>query len=115
MTNMVTAFTNISEIDLEDEDIQECIEVLGLEEVLYQLGFDRTYSSVENTHGFYEVIECEHVTRTGKRVFGKLYISRERTDPEWLMSGLCSEDAKMAAKKDPSYVKLVKELCKQVR
>ena len=115
MTKGMVAFTNISEFDLQDEDIQECMEVLGLEEVLYQIGFDRDYTSLENTHGFYEVIECNHVTRSGKKVFGKLYICRERTDSAWLQSGLCSEDAKMAAKKDISYVHAVREISKSIR
>ena len=113
MTKGMIAFTNISEFDLQDEDIQECIEVLGLDEVLYQIGFDKEYSSSENTHGFYEVVECNHVTRSGKKVFGKLYISRERTDVAWLQSGLCSEEAKMAAKKDISYVQCIREICKR--
>lgn len=109
----MVAFTNISEFDLQDEDVQECIEVLGLDEVLYQIGFDKEYSSPENTHGFYEVLECNHVTRSGKKVFGKLYISRERTDESWLQSGLCSEEAKMAAKKDISYVQAIREISKR--
>ena len=113
MTTGMVAFTNISEFDLQDEDVQECIEVLGLDEVLYQIGFDKEYSSPENTHGFYEVLECNHVTRSGKKVFGKLYISRERTDESWLQSGLCSEEAKMAAKKDISYVQAIREISKR--
>ena len=33
----------ISEHDLADEDIQVCIEALGLEEVLYQIGFNKEH------------------------------------------------------------------------
>lgn len=32
MTNGITVFTNISGVDLEYEDVQECIKVLGLED-----------------------------------------------------------------------------------
>ena len=115
MSNGYNVYTNISEFDLQDEDIQECINVLGIDEVLYQIGFDKEYKSSDNTHNFYQILECEHVTRTGKRVFGKLFISRERTDKGWLDSGLASEDAKMVARKDISYLNQIKNLSKRSR
>lgn len=53
--------------DLADEDIQVCIEALGLEEVLYQIGFDKEHWFGE-TNNFYEIMECKHKTRSGKVV-----------------------------------------------
>lgn len=104
----------ISEYDLADEDIQVCIEALGLEEVLYQIGFDKEHWYNE-TNSFYEVLECKHKTRTGKVVNGKRYSGYERTDRAWLESGLASEDAKMMARKDRSYLSEIRNLSKQVR
>ena len=105
----------VSEHDLADEDIQVCIEALGLEEVLYQIGFDREYSSSENTHGFYEVLECKHKTRTGKVVNGKRYSGHERLDRAWLESGLASEEAKMLSRCDRSYLAEIRTLSKRSR
>ena len=104
----------ISEYDLQDEDIQVCIEALGLEEVLYQIGFDKE-RWVNETDSFYEVMECEHRSRSGKIVKGKRYIGSERTDRAWLDSGLASEDAKMVARKDISYLNQIKEISKRSR
>lgn len=99
----------ISEYDLADEDIQLCIEALGLEEVLYQIGFDKDRWYNE-TDSFYEVMECKHRTRTGKIVEGKRYTGYERLDDSWLESGLASEEAKMLARKDHSYLSEIRKL-----
>ena len=115
MNNDIVVFTNISEHDLLDEDIQVCIEALGLEEVLYQIGFDKEYLRFQEVGAFYETLECNHKTREGKVVFGKLYIGREREDELWLKSGCASEEVKMASKKDISYLKEIKELSKRSR
>lgn len=104
----------ISEHDLADEDIQVCIEALGLEEVLYQIGFDKDRWYNE-TDSFYEVMECKHRTRTGKIVEGKRYAGYERLDDSWLESGLASEEAKMLARKDRSYLAEIRNLSKQAR
>lgn len=104
----------ISEYDLQDEDIQVCIEALGLEEVLYQIGFDKNHW-IGETNNFYEVIECTHRTRTGKVVTGKRYMSVERLDNEWLNSGLASSEAKDAARADLSYLKEIKAISKRSR
>ena len=104
----------VSEYDLQDEDIQVCIEALGLEEVLYQIGFDKE-RWVNETDSFYEVMECEHRSRSGKIVKGKRYIGSERIDNAWLDSGLASEDAKMVARKDISYLKQIKQISKRSR
>lgn len=104
----------ISEVDLQDEDIQVCIEALGLEEVLYQIGFDKQHWFNE-TDSFYEIMECKHKTRTGKIVEGKRYGGYERTDNNWLESGLASEDAKMLARKDRSYLQEIRNLSKSIR
>ena len=104
----------ISEHDLADEDIQVCIEALGLEEVLYQIGFDKEQYFGE-TKTFYEILECKHKTRTGKVVEGKRYSGKERMDEAWLNSGIASEDAKMLARCDRSYIQLVRELSQRSR
>ena len=99
----------ISEHDLADEDIQVCIEALGLEEVLYQIGFDRE-RWVSGTDNFYEVLECKHKTRTGKVVDGKRYCGWERMDKAWLESGLASEEAKMLSRCDHSYLAEIRKI-----
>lgn len=104
----------ISEHDLQDEDIQVCIEALGLEEVLYQIGFDKNHW-IGETNNFYEVMECTHRTRTGKVVTGKRYMSVERLDDEWLNSGLASSEAKDAARADLSYLEEIKSISKRSR
>lgn len=104
----------ISEYDLQDEDIQVCIEALGLEEVLYQIGFDKEHWFNE-TNSFYEILECKHKTRTGKIVEGKRYSGAERMDIQWLESGLASEDAKMLARRDRSYLAEIRNLSKRSR
>ena len=104
----------ISEHDLADEDIQVCIEALGLEEVLYQIGFDKEHWFSE-TDSFYEIMECTHKTRTGKVVDGKRFSGCERLDRAWLNSGLASEEAKMMARKDRSYLQEIRNLSKSIR
>ena len=104
----------ISEWDLADEDIQVCIEALGLEEVLYQIGFDKEHWFGE-TNNFYEIMECKHKTRSGKVVEGKRYSAYERTDKAWLESGLASEDAKAMARCDRSYLQEIRNLSKSIR
>ena len=102
----------VSEHDLADEDIQVCIEALGLEEVLYQIGFDRE-RWVNGTDSFYEVLECKHKTRTGKVVDGKRYCGYERMDSQWLESGLASEEAKMLSRCDHSYLAEIRKISKR--
>lgn len=104
----------ISEYDLQDEDIQVCIEALGLEEVLYQIGFDKNHW-IGETNNFYEVTECTHRTRTGKVVTGKRYVSVERLDDAWLNSGIASSEAKDASRADLSYLKEIKSISKRSR
>ena len=104
----------ISSHDLADEDIQVCIEALGLEEVLYQIGFDKEHWFNE-TDSFYEIMECKHKTRSGKVVDGKRYSAYERLDSDWLNSGLASEEAKMMARRDRSYLQEIRNLSKSIR
>ena len=104
----------ISEWDLKDEDIQVCVEALGLEEVLYQIGFDKEHWFGE-TNNFYEIMECKHKTRSGKVVEGKRFSAYERLDSDWLNSGLASEEAKMMARRDRSYLQEIRNLSKQAR
>ena len=104
----------ISYFDLQDEDIQLIIETIGLEETLYNLGFDKScyYSS---TGTFYEVMECKHRSLSGKIVEGKRYSSSERMDIQWLESGLASEDAKMLSRCDRSYLNEIRTLSQRSR
>lgn len=102
----------VSEHDLADEDIQVCIEALGLDEVLYQIGFDRE-RWVNGTDSFYEMLECKHKTRTGKVVDGKRYSGHERMDKAWLESGLASEEAKMLSRCDHSYLAEIRKISKR--
>lgn len=102
----------VSEHDLADEDIQVCVEALGLDEVLYQIGFDRE-RWVNGTDSFYEVLECKHKTRTGKVVDGKRYSGHERMDRAWLESGLASEEAKMLSRCDHSYLAEIRKISKR--
>ena len=104
----------ISSHDLADEDIQVCIEALGLEEVLYQIGFDKEHWFNE-TDSFYEIMECKHKTRSGKVVDGKRFSGYERLDSKWLESGLASEEAKMMARRDRSYLQEIRNLSKSIR
>ena len=104
----------ISSHDLADEDIQVCIEALGLEEVLYQIGFDKQHWFSE-TDSFYEIMECKHKTRSGKVVEGKRFSAYERLDSDWLESGLASEEAKMMARRDRSYLQEIRSLSKSIR
>ena len=104
----------ISEIDLQDEDIQVCIEALGLEEVLYQIGFDKEHWFGE-TNNFYEIMECKHKTRSGKVVEGKRFSAYERLDSKWFESGLASEDGKDMAIRDRSYLQEIRNLSKSIR
>ena len=104
----------ISEHDLADEDIQVCIEALGLEEVLYQIGFDKEQWYSE-TGTFYEILECKHKTRAGKVVEGKRFSGKERMDKDWLESGIASEEAKMLARCDRSYLAEIRTLSKRSR
>ena len=104
----------ISSHDLADEDIQVCIEALGLEEVLYQIGFDKEHWFNE-TDSFYEIMECKHKTRSGKVVDGKRFSGYERTDQSWLESGIASDEAKMMSRKDRSYLQEIRNLSKTAR
>lgn len=101
-----------SEYDLDDEDIKECISLLGLEEVLYQIGFSKECSFGEDG-SFYEVMECEHRTRSGKIVKGKRYSGRERLDFEWMEKGMPSEEARLAYRGDISYMKELRNLSRR--
>ena len=112
--NLASPPIYVSEYDLQDEDIQVCIEALGLEEVLYQIGFDKNHW-IGETNNFYEVMECTHRTRTGKVVTGKRYVSVERLDEAWLNSGLASSEAKDASRADLSYLKEIKAISKRSR
>ena len=60
-------------------------------------------------------MECKHKTRSGKVVDGKRYSAYERLDSNWLNSGLASEEAKMMARRDRSYLQEIRNLSKSIR
>lgn len=102
----------VSEFDLQDEDVQLIIETIGLEETLYNLGFDKE-RWFESTETFYEIMECKHRTLSGKIVEGKRYMSFERLDDDWIKNGNPSEEAKMLSRKDRSYLAEIRRLSQQ--
>lgn len=104
----------VSEFDLDagSPAIAKVLNRLGPEYVLLNLyGFDGTMK-FESTGTFYEIHECEHVTDTGQRKFGKRYIGKERLDDEWILNGAPTEAAKAAARQDMSYMRELAELSK---
>ena len=102
----------ISEYDLTDDEVVKYINELGLDEVLYLIGFSKECSFGEDG-GFYEVMECEHRTRSGKIVKGKRYNGGERLDDEWMEKGMPSEEAKLAYRGDISYMKELRNLSRR--
>ena len=59
---------------------------------------------------FYTKSWCEHVNRQGKRVKAIRYCGIERQDKDWLEGGNASDEAKMFAKQDLSYLKEIGNL-----
>lgn len=106
-------FVSESEVDLNDENIKKVLEKLGLDYVLNNLwGFDNTIV-YESTGTFYEVDSCKHRGRTGNIIDGVRYSGRERLDDEWIDYGNPSEDAKMAARQDITYLQEIANLSKR--
>lgn len=83
----------------------------AIEYLLVELwGFDKN-KKVEGTDTFYEVREQEHRTRlSGKIVNGKRYEGFERLDDAWILRGYPSDEAKVAARQDASYVQEIRQL-----
>jgi hypothetical protein len=103
----------ISELDLADEDIQLCIELLGLNEVLHQIGFCK---EAEFGSGlFYETEECTHRSLSGKVHTGIRYSGLERIDKDWILNGNPSEQAKDLSRKDKSYIDEIRKLGKVLK
>lgn len=103
----------ISEKDLADEDIQLCIACLGLEEVLFQIGFCK--ETKFETGLFYETEHCTHRTLGGKIYTGLRYSGLERIDKDWILNGNPSEEAKELSRKDKSYINEIRKLGKVVK
>ena len=104
----------VSYFDLQDEDVQLIIDTIGFEETLYNLGFDKD-CYYPSTGTFYEVMECKHRSLSGKIVEGKRYNSKERMDEAWLNSGIASEEAKMLARCDRSYLNEIRKISQRSR
>lgn len=111
----------ISECELcgNDETVEAAYEELkksmgdkaALEYLLVNLwGFD-SKKIAEGSDTFYVVEEKQHRTRiSGKVVTGNRYSGLERLDDEWILSGNPSEEAKVAARQDISYIQEIRNL-----
>ena len=102
-----------SEADLSDPNLAYAIERVGLDTVLHEaFGFDKNQTVGESAGDFYEVIECEHRQRLHPFaiVKGKRYSGIERTDKDWINSGMASQEAKLSAKNDKSLLSELKSL-----
>lgn len=105
---------SFSDLTLGDKDIQAVLDKCGVEYVLVNLwGFDKNFKA-DTPEKFYEVKECQHVNREGKRVTGKLYIGVERLDDEWILHGAPSERAKLVAKRDVSLLRELSSMSRTV-
>lgn len=107
----------VSECDLtlDDEDLKDCLDTLGLDEFLYQCwGFDKNHY-IKGNDKFYEIDDVEHRSRRGKIVRGKRYVGVERLDDEWLDSPMVSQEAKDIARQDLSYLKEISNLSKRLK
>lgn len=108
-------FVSECEVATDDPRIQSVFKKLGLEYVLEKLwGFDVNHH-VPETGKFYEAKECEHRTRGGKVVKGVRYSGIERTDDDWILNGNPSDDAKVAARQDLSYMREISMMSRQVK
>lgn len=119
----------VSESDLEAEAIRLVIERVGIESVLYMIGFDNSVKVLPDAlvgdgeefefedndinpddYTFYQVDYVEHINRSGKRVKCNRYCGFERMDSEWLNGGNASEMAILLSKNDPSLLSELKSL-----
>lgn len=108
-------FVSECELAVGDPTIQAVLEKMGVEYVLFNLwGFDKDHV-FESTGKFYEISECKHRTRQGKVIDGKRYTGRERLDDAWIEQGNPSEDAKVIARQDMSYIREVQGLGKRMK
>ncbi|QIW91585.1 thymidylate synthase [Acinetobacter phage vB_AbaM_P1] len=105
---------SFSDLTLGDAKIQKVLDKCGVDFVLINLwGFDKKFKA-GTPEKFYEVKECQHVNREGKRVTGKLYIGVERLDDEWILEGAPSERAKLVAKQDLSLLRELSSMSREV-
>lgn len=84
--------------------VQRLVDDLGVEKVLVEVfGFNtkKPYSKADGS--WYEVLDCEHINRQGKRVKGLRYSGLERTDVKWLKGGMASDRVKMMVR-DPTML-----------
>jgi len=83
--------------------VQKLVDDVGVESVLIEVfGFNikKPYS---DEGGWYEVLDCEHINRQGKRVKGLRYSGLERTEAKWLKGGMASDRVKMMVR-DPTML-----------
>lgn len=104
---------SFSDLCVGDAKIKKALDRLGVDFILEKLwGFDTKYNS-GTEHKFYELKNCLHVNREGKKVEGPLYIGVERLDDEWILEGAPSERAKLAAKQDLSLYRELSNMSKR--
>lgn len=107
-------FVSECEVATDDARIQAVFDKLGLEYVLEKLwGFDINHTT--ESGNFYEAITCRHRTRGGKVVDGVRYSGIERTDDEWILQGNPSDEAKIAARQDLSYMREISKMSRQIK
>jgi hypothetical protein len=84
--------------------VQALVDDVGVDVVLNKVfGFDNKKPYRKGDGNWYDILECEHVNRQGKRVKGKRYMGVERTDLTWLRGAMASEAVKIAAR-DPDML-----------
>ena len=108
-------FVSECELAVGDPTIQAVLNKMGIEYVLFNLwGFDK-YHVYDSTGKFYEISECTHRTRSGKVVTGKRFTGRERIDDAWIEEGNPSDNAKVIARQDMSYIREISNLGRQMK
>lgn len=103
------------ELAVGDKTIQAVLDKMGVEYVLFNLwGFDKDFV-YESTGKFYETEVKQHRARNGKIVTGLRYSGRERLDDAWIEQGNPSENAKIIARQDMSYIRELQKLGKEMK
>lgn len=104
----------ISESDLQDEQMVVAVKRLGLDAILNKVCGFNDKNVVEGSDKFYEVMKCKHRNLQGELVDCNRYAGVERIDDDWIENGNPSEDAKIAARGDLSYVREIQKMSKRV-
>lgn len=107
-------FVSRCEVTVGDSRIESVLQKCGLDYVLHKLwGFDKNHRFPDGN--FYEIEELTFRNRSGKVVTGQRITGLERIDEEWINEGRPSEEARMVARQDMSYVRELQSLSKRVK